>query len=74
MHIDWNALADFSRQFRRPFGSMVCATAFAGSGVAGAITGNWMPAGLAWVFAAVIGIDTTARAVEKIQQIRSDEE
>lgn len=55
----------FVRGFRRPYASIVCATALAGAAVVGALTGNWMPASLAAVFASVVIGDGVARTVDK---------
>jgi hypothetical protein len=62
----------FVRRFRRPYASMICATALAGCLVAGAFTGNWLPAGLAAAVIPVILGDMAARAVEKIQGAADD--
>lgn len=57
----------FARRFRRPYASMICATALAACLVAGAFTGNWIPAGLALAVIPVVVGDMAARAVEKIR-------
>ncbi|MED5549881.1 MAG: hypothetical protein VX529_11040 [Pseudomonadota bacterium] len=57
----------FMRNFRRPYASIMCATALAGSVWVGGFTGHFLPAALGWVLAAVIGLDVSARMVEKIQ-------
>lgn len=57
----------FVRSFRRPYSSILCATTLAASAVIGGFTGQWMPVGLAWVFAAIIIGDGAARMAEKIR-------
>lgn len=57
----------FVRAFRRPYASIICATTLAGSVVIGGFTGHFIPAALGWVLAAVIGLDVSARALEKIR-------
>ena len=57
----------FVRNFRRPYASIITASTFAGSLIAGAFTGHFMPVGLGWVCAAIIGVDVAARMMEKIQ-------
>ena len=60
------AFLDFCRQFRRPYASMLTATAIGVCLVIGAFTGNWIPAGLAAALVPVILVDAAARTVEKI--------
>jgi hypothetical protein len=57
----------FVRAFRRPYASIVCSSTLAGSVVIGGFTGHFIPAALGWVLAAVIGLDVSARMLEKIQ-------
>lgn len=57
---------NFTRQFRRPYASMVCATALAGGSLYGVHTGHFIPEGLALVLAGVSLGDIAARAAEKI--------
>lgn len=63
----YGPIINFLRNFRRPYASLVCATALAGGVVWGVHTGNHMPEGLAWVLAAVSIGDIAARAAEKIR-------
>lgn len=65
--MDSTQFISFVRGFRRPYASIICATALAGSVPIGGFTGHFIPAALGWVLAAVIGIDVSARALEKIQ-------
>jgi hypothetical protein len=66
-HTSHGKLVDFLRQFRRPYASIVCASALAGGVVYGVHTGNHIPEGLGWVLAAVSIGDIAARAAEKIR-------
>lgn len=58
-------LLQFLRAARRPYASIICSTSLAGVTVAGAFTGNWIPAALAGTLILVILGDTAARSLDK---------
>jgi hypothetical protein len=66
-HTSHGPFIDFLRNFRRPYSSIICSSALAGSVIYGVHTGNHIPEGLGWVLAAVSIGDGVARAAEKIR-------
>ncbi len=57
----------FLRNFRRPYASVVCATALAGGTAYGVHSGHFIPEGLAWALVFVIVADGSQRMWEKIK-------
>lgn len=61
------AFISFVRNFRRPYASIVCATALAGGTIYGVQSGNFIPEGLAWALVFVIVADGSQRMWEKVK-------
>lgn len=60
-------LVSFLRNFRRPYASIVCATALSGGTIYGVQSGNFIPEGLAWALVFVIVADGSQRMWEKVK-------